>query len=664
MLSFETHPTHSCSPEQILKSLPATTRRILFFGRPGSGKSSLAIAIAHEIGKSGKCCFLLSADPGSPLFGVPGALNLGYFQEDQFKLVAIEGLCSLDAGRFRLPLISATGKLAALSQDRLLLIDAPGVVRGVAGAELLTGLVETALIDTILAFQHENSRLPLPNELASSGTRIYIIHPSPLARQQGKRSRRRQRTALWDTYLESGRIQKLPLAAINVLGTPPPLDAVQEWPGRQVALLHKGQTQTMGEVVKIDNQYFHCLTPDPLQKVEHILIRDACRDKNGWLATAKPFASGTLHYIPPPDIKPFPGYRLPSGPCPVASVGKATAILVNGIFGDPLLHIRLSNRKRSFLFDLGEGLRLPARIAHQVSDVFITHAHFDHISGFLWLLRSRIGAFPPCRMYGPPGLAEHISGMIRGILWDRVGQEAPRFEIFELHGDILQVFVLQAGKEGISSISKKKVTNGVLLKETGFLVRATILEHGTTPVLAYSFEQYPEFNIRKESLAASGLPPGPWIQRLKHCIASSIEKTEIQLPDGSKMPAADLAEMLLKITQGQKLVYATDLADTPLNREKLKNLAHGAHAFFCEAAFTDTDKDRAQRSGHLTAAGCGEIAEAAKVQLLVPFHLSRRYEKRPRQIYREIRAACSRLMEPNVALRVNTPSDKSGPLLR
>ena len=71
----------------------------------------------------------------------------------------------------------------------------------------------------------------------------------------------------------------------------------------------------------------------------------------------------------------------------------------NGVFGDPLLHVRLAHRKRSLVIDFGEGQRLPARIAHQVSDVLITHAHPDHITGLLSFIRSRIGNWPVCRIY-------------------------------------------------------------------------------------------------------------------------------------------------------------------------------------------------------------------------------------------------------------------------
>ena len=114
------------------------------------------------------------------------------------------------------------------------------------------------------------------------------------------------------------------------------------------------------------------------------------------------------------------------------SLSSAKAALVNGVFGDPLLHIRLRHLKRSLLFDLGDSARLPARIVHQVSDVFISHAHFDHIGGFLWFLRSCLGSPVLRHLFGPPGLVGHIRGMLGGIHWDRIGERGPVFELTEV----------------------------------------------------------------------------------------------------------------------------------------------------------------------------------------------------------------------------------------
>ncbi len=133
---------------------------------------------------------------------------------------------------------------------------------------------------------------------------------------------------------------------------------------------------------------------------------------------------------------------------------------------------------------------------------------------------------------------------------------------------------------------------------------------------------------------------------LKLHIAGNEREARIRLPDGSIETAGALADELVLITPGQKLVYATDLADTPRNRQRLTTLAKNAHTFFCEAAFIQADVEQAARTGHLTARACGEIASSANVEHLVPFHFSRRYENEPAQVYEEVRAVCSRVVVP------------------
>jgi ribonuclease Z len=91
------------------------------------------------------------------------------------------------------------------------------------------------------------------------------------------------------------------------------------------------------------------------------LIRDAVRHANGLLSTADPIHESVLSLPPPDMIRAYP--RTLSELRPVARVGEATAMLVNGVFGDPLLHVRLQHQRRSLLFDVGETTRLPARIA-------------------------------------------------------------------------------------------------------------------------------------------------------------------------------------------------------------------------------------------------------------------------------------------------------------
>ncbi|MDW7772284.1 MAG: Clp1/GlmU family protein [Desulfobulbaceae bacterium] len=624
------------SPELIAEKI-SCHRRILLFGESGSGKSTLAGDLGREFAERGESCLCISADPGSPSFGVPGALCLGRWYEGDWLQLGHEALCSLDAGRFRLPLASAFRRLVQKLGAERLLVDLPGIVRGVAGAEMLTELAETAGADVVVVLVRQGKEPPLANELAALGCKIIMVHASRNAREPGKRKRSRRRTRLWNAYLRHAEERILKYEELLPVGTPPPPEKREDWKGRQAALIKKGRMLAMGEILGLEQKKIRMRIAPISEIPDQILVRDAYRNSRGLLTTFKPLGALGLSFIPPPDITPCSGMEKNTGPIPAVRIGEATGVLVNGVFGDPLLHLRLHNRKRSVLFDLGEGARLPARLAHQVSDAFISHAHIDHISGFFWLLRSRIGILKTCRLFGPPGLAERIFSLINGIHWDRIGNEGPRFTVGEFHDDTLILHDIRAGCEGKKPCRECPAPGGLLLADEDCRVKAVTLQHGTIPVMAYSLEQASKFNVRKERLAARRLPPGPWLGVLKKRIAEDDRQAVIPLPDGSTGTAGRLADDLLLVTPAQRLVYATDLSDTEENREKLIGLAAEADIFFCETAFMEKDQQYGDMSGHLTTRGCGEIANAAGVRLLVPFHFSRRYEKNPHGIYEELK---------------------------
>ncbi|MDY6815470.1 MAG: MBL fold metallo-hydrolase [Pseudomonadota bacterium] len=327
-------------------------------------------------------------------------------------------------------------------------------------------------------------------------------------------------------------------------------------------------------------------------------------------------------------------------------VGPVVASLVNGVGGDPLMQLRLLHESRSLLFDLGDTGRMPLRSAHQVSDIFITHCHADHIGGFMWFLRSRIGHFPPCRLFGPPGLMRHITGMISGILWDRVEDRGPRFVIHEWHGDHLKRWKITAGEPAPTPLEDQPTPDGVLYRGPEFQVRAALLHHGT-PVMAYAWEPFGKLQVRNDRLKVMGLQPGPWLHDLKMAVLRK-QPDELISPNPScTWRAEDLARKLLIQAPGDKVVYGTDFADTPENIGKITTLAQGAHTLFCEASFMVADEDQAHRTHHLTTRACARIANEAQVRQLISFHFSHRYERRRQEVYRELREFTDRLVIPD-----------------
>jgi ribonuclease Z len=630
------------SSQEAVERLCARACRVLVIGAPGTGKSTLAARLGKTLAAHGLVVKDIGADPGTPAFGIPGAVCLGEWWDHGWHVLAMEPLCSLDAARFRLPLVGAVRRLVAQQREVHLLVDTSGVVRGAAGAELLTSLYETSDAEVVIVLVRGVEKPPLAQEVAALDAEVWLVSAEPEASRPSKRQRERSRTARWDAYLQEAQAIEIDLEKVQRLGSPPPLDVLGAWQGRQVALGDGSRWLIFGEALELKGTALTVRAPPFAGEVRRLVARDAQRDASGCLVTAAPFGGRALHWVPPRDIAPADSAQEPR---PLLEIGPVTATLVNGVFGDPLLHLRLRHRRRSLLFDLGEAGRLPARMVHQVTDVFISHAHADHIGGFMWFMRSRLGDFPLCRLFGPPGLADNIEGMVRGIQWDRIGDAGPRFEVAELHGDSLVRFWIQAGRRGMQPLEGQAADGGVLLCDAEFKVRAAVLDHGT-PVLAFAFEPNVQINVRKDRLAALDLTPGPWLTELKRRFAGGESAGTLTLPGGGVSSLGALAEALLITAPGKKIVYATDLADMPANRERLAWLARGAHTFFCEAPFLSEDAEQAVRTGHLTARACGEIANAADVQQLMPFHFSRRYEDTPQRVYAEVASVCSRTLVP------------------
>jgi len=633
---------------ELCRHLQAGERRLLVCGSPGCDRRTPITRLVQALGSAGAAYPCLSADPALPLFGVPGALNYGNWKIDGWHNQDREALCSLDSSRFRLPLITALHRLLERNCKHRLILQAPGLAEGVAAAELLVEMLRCANIDIVWFLQFNSATVSLQQELQACGAEVVTLTEQDDA-GVSKQQRREQRSQMWRDYLGAAIDLQLPLAGLQLLGTPPPIEAANAWRFRQIALLNNGQLKTMGEVDFLEDEQIHLKVAAQPGTVNQLLIRDALYI-NGQLRSATPYRKPQQH-PPEPATAGFLAEDTTfnkgtsCGPIPVARMDSATACLVNGVFGDPLLKLQLHHRRRCLLFDLGDPGRMTARVAHQVTDVFFSHTHADHVGGFLWFLRSRIGDLPPCRCYGPPGLSQQIAGMVNGILWDRVGERAPRFDVREWHEDHLQCYRIIAGEAGVHRQEDLALVDGLVWQEPAFSVRATALDH-RTPVLAYAYEPTLQIKVRRDRLQSLGLKSGRWLQELKQQVLQGHSEQSIELPDGSHRTVAQLQEDLLLLCPGQKMVYATDFADTTENRQRLIALAQGAHSLFCEASFMLKHRDKACRTQHLTTTACAEIANAAGVNQLLPFHFSTRYIKHAPAVYREISRVCDRTVVP------------------
>ncbi len=97
----------------------------------------------------------------------------------------------------------------------------------------------------------------------------------------------------------------------------------------------------------------------------------------------------------------------------------------------------------------------------------------------------------------------------------------------------------------------------------------------------------------------------------------------------------------MTVTQGQKIGYVTDVADTAENRRKIVRLIRGADLLFIEAPFAAADSALAADRAHLTTAAAGAIAREAGVRRVEPFHFSPRYQGDEARLMDEVQAAFS-----------------------
>ena len=319
-------------------------------------------------------------------------------------------------------------------------------------------------------------------------------------------------------------------------------------------------------------------------------------------------------------------------------------VLINGRFGDPALYVGAMFEKRAIQIDLGDLTALQTRRLLRIEHVFVSHAHIDHFVGFDALLRVLVGREATVNLYGPSGFIERVGHKLWAYQWNLVDRFVCDlvFVVSEIDAAGLGATARFRLKNAFAAepLATRGLRPGVIHSEPMFRVSAAILEH-RTPCLAFALEEAAHVNIWKNRLRERGLPVGAWLRELKRAVIENRPDDHLIAVPDRMMPLGDLREVLT-VTQGQKIGYVTDAADTPANRKAIIDLVQGADLLYIEAAFAEADAALAAERAHLTTRAAGEIARAASVRRVEPFHFSPRYEGEEERMVAEVMATFGR----------------------
>ncbi|MDB9316076.1 ribonuclease Z [Nodularia spumigena] len=250
--------------------------------------------------------------------------------------------------------------------------------------------------------------------------------------------------------------------------------------------------------------------------------------------------------------------------------------------------LRLPQRAELWLLDCGEGtqhqlLRSDLKMS-QLSRIFITHLHGDHIFGLMGLLAScgLAGNVQRVDLYGPPGLNEYI-------------QAATRYSHTHFSYPV-KVHVVQPG---------------IIYEDDEFTVSCTLLHHRITAFGYRIAEKDRPGRFDIEKAQALQIPSGPIYGQLKR-------GETVTLPDGRLINGTQLCG---PTEIGRKIAYCTDT----IYSEGAVELAQDADVLIHEATFAHQDADLAFQRLHSTTTMAAQTALVAGAHKLIMTHFSPRY---------------------------------------
>lgn len=324
-----------------------------------------------------------------------------------------------------------------------------------------------------------------------------------------------------------------------------------------------------------------------------------------------------------------------------------TPRLLNSSFGDAALLLESARSGTSLLFDLGDLHVLSTKELLKISHVFVSHTHLDHFAGFEQLLRQSLSRTEPLHLYGPRDFIRQVQAKLQGFTWNLVADSCYSLEMIvtEVRPRQLlqQRFCSRETFRPARPPERRPFIQGMLLDNSDYSVRASILDHGT-PCLAFCLTEKERHNIETRALEVLGLVEGPWLKELTAALSAGAEDSLEITVSGSAghKKTYDLGYLrrnIVAVTPPRKLAYVTDLDFSPGNIRKVRRLARNADVLYIEAAFMEADAAHAPLKKHLTTVQSAALIKMCRPKQWTIFHFSHKYQKREDLVWAEVRAA-------------------------
>jgi ribonuclease Z len=249
----------------------------------------------------------------------------------------------------------------------------------------------------------------------------------------------------------------------------------------------------------------------------------------------------------------------------------------------------LVNREgERFLFDCGEGTQrqmMRFGTGFDVSHIFLTHLHGDHILGIPGLIQSLDfnGRTDPLAIHVPPRSRSHVEDLVHA------GGYRPDYPV--------RIHEVSPGS--------------VAFDAEAFVVRTVETEHRTRSMGYVLVEDDRLGRFDRDRAEELGVPVGPKFGRLH-------EGESVELDDGRVIHPE---EVVGDPRPGRRLVYTGDTRPV----EAVVDAAAGADLLIHDATFAADETERARATGHSTAREAAQVAVRAGAERLALTHVSSRY---------------------------------------